>query len=89
MGKLGWGTWIRTKIDGVRVRSSTVELSPKRASVLGGALDNEAEPPRQEPMRDPIGNAAMLWRIFVAAALAFGAKAPHYRMSQRIVGGGS
>ena len=24
----GWGTWIRTKIDGVRVRSSTVELSP-------------------------------------------------------------
>jgi hypothetical protein len=26
--KIGWGTWIRTKIDGVRVRSSTVELSP-------------------------------------------------------------
>src|ERR1700730_5357991 len=26
--KLGWGTWIRTKIDGVRVRCSTVELSP-------------------------------------------------------------
>ena len=26
----GWGTWIRTKIDGVRVRSSTVELSPKQ-----------------------------------------------------------
>jgi hypothetical protein len=25
----GWGTWIRTKIDGVRVRCSTVELSPK------------------------------------------------------------
>src|SRR3984957_14389110 len=24
----GWGTWIRTKIDGVRVRCSTVELSP-------------------------------------------------------------
>jgi hypothetical protein len=23
----GWGTWIRTKIDGVRVRCSTVELS--------------------------------------------------------------
>lgn len=26
----GWGTWIRTKIDGVRVRSSTVELFPNR-----------------------------------------------------------
>jgi hypothetical protein len=24
----GWGTWIRTKIDGVRVRCSTVELFP-------------------------------------------------------------
>jgi hypothetical protein len=28
----GWGTWIRTKIDGVRVRCSTVELSPTRSS---------------------------------------------------------
>ena len=26
---VGWGTWIRTKINGVRVRCSTVELSPK------------------------------------------------------------
>jgi hypothetical protein len=24
----GWGTWIRTKINGVRVRRSTVELFP-------------------------------------------------------------
>src|SRR3984893_8728407 len=31
MGRIpGWGTWIRTKIDGVRVRCSTVELSPTR-----------------------------------------------------------
>jgi hypothetical protein len=27
---IGWGTWIRTKINGVRVRRSTVELFPKR-----------------------------------------------------------
>src|SRR5215813_9348499 len=26
----GWGTWIRTKINGVRVRCSTVELSPSK-----------------------------------------------------------
>jgi hypothetical protein len=26
----GWGTWIRTKINGVRVRCSTVELSPTK-----------------------------------------------------------
>jgi hypothetical protein len=34
----GWGTWIRTKIDGVRVRSSTVELSPKAGR---GPVDSE------------------------------------------------
>ena len=37
---IGWGTWIRTKIDGVRVRSSTVELSPTDA--LSGETDGEA-----------------------------------------------
>jgi hypothetical protein len=26
--RFGWRTWIRTKINGVRVRCSTVELSP-------------------------------------------------------------
>ena len=30
--EFGWGTWIRTKIDRVRVGSSTVELSPKGAA---------------------------------------------------------
>jgi hypothetical protein len=28
---IGWGTWIRTKILGVRVRCSTVELFPTEA----------------------------------------------------------
>lgn len=30
----GWGTWIRTKILGVRVRCSTVELFPNIFSAL-------------------------------------------------------
>lgn len=30
-GRIGWGTWIRTKTNGVRVRSSTVKLSPSNA----------------------------------------------------------
>ena len=34
----GWGTWIRTKIDGVRVRCSTVELSPIASPWRAGAL---------------------------------------------------
>jgi site-specific DNA recombinase len=29
--RFGWGTWIRTRINGVRVRCSTVELSPTRS----------------------------------------------------------
>jgi hypothetical protein len=33
----GWGTWIRTKIDGVRVRCSTVELSPNGRSRRGSS----------------------------------------------------
>ena len=32
----GWGTWIRTKINGVRVRCSTVELSPTKAFEIFG-----------------------------------------------------
>ncbi len=29
-GKVGWGTWIRTRTDGVRVRRSTVNLFPNK-----------------------------------------------------------
>jgi hypothetical protein len=49
----GWGTWIRTKIDGVRVRCSTVELSPngrsKRAGRRAGdsGVNSEAGAPAQ------------------------------------------
>src|SRR6185312_1402777 len=43
----GWGTWIRTKIDGVRVRCSTVELSPNGRFKRGfarwrGVVNSEA-----------------------------------------------
>lgn len=31
---IGWGTWIRTKTNGVRVRSSTIKLSPIKISYL-------------------------------------------------------
>lgn len=41
-GRIGWGTWIRTKINGVRVRRSTVELFPTRVSLarsVSGLID--------------------------------------------------
>ncbi|CAK7254810.1 protein of unknown function [Shinella sp. WSC3-e] len=39
-GRIGWGTWIRTKINGVRVRRSTVELFPSRGDTgLAGACE--------------------------------------------------
>jgi hypothetical protein len=31
-GNFGWGTWIRTRVDGVRVRSPTARRSPSRGS---------------------------------------------------------
>ena len=45
-GRSGWGTWIRTKIDGVRVRCSTVELFPSRAAPKIGARGVDFQPPR-------------------------------------------
>ena len=59
----GWGTWIRTKIDGVRVRCSTVELSPNaRAAIQSqrrGAVNSEAGVMAQARSRlktyDPLG----------------------------------
>ena len=37
--RFGWGTWIRTKIDGVRVRCSAVELSLTRWKAKFGRMD--------------------------------------------------
>src|ERR1700741_384432 len=31
-GIFGWGTWIRTRVDGVRVRSPTARRSPSRGA---------------------------------------------------------
>ena len=38
----GWGTWIRTRVDGVRVRSPTARRSPSRGSPAWGALGRRA-----------------------------------------------
>lgn len=32
-GRIGWGTWIRTRTNGVRVRGSTVNLFPSRCGL--------------------------------------------------------
>src|ERR1039457_4716773 len=53
---IGWGTWIRTKILGVRVRCSTVELSPSRAGRDGGR--NDPPPLCRRPLT--WGNSAAL-----------------------------
>ena len=47
---IGWGTWIRTKIDRVRVGSSTVELSPKENRKTG-SFSCCVEAGRDEPRR--------------------------------------
>ena len=43
LGKIGWGTWIRTKINGVRVRRSTVELFPNSLAAVAPSFDRVGE----------------------------------------------
>ena len=46
--EFGWGTWIRTRTNGVRVRGSTVNLFPKAAvgakpvGLVGGLINKSA-----------------------------------------------
>ena len=49
---VGWGTWIRTKIDGVRVRSSTVELSPNDEWSVAKRRVNSGGAPRRQEARE-------------------------------------
>ena len=46
----GWGTWIRTKINGVRVRCSTIELCPTNAAEIT-AFDGFTSPTEQFRIR--------------------------------------
>ena len=69
---IGWGTWIRTKINGVRVRCSTVELSPKRRRAerarTAGDLESAAD-----SVNLPAANAAARALMAAGNALAGGA----------------
>ena len=49
--KSGWGTWIRTKINGVRVRRSTVELFPN-------AIRSRLSAPLVRHINDLLGDAS-------------------------------
>ena len=42
---LGWGTWIRTRTSGVRVRGSTVKLSPSGETPSDSAVGVVSQPP--------------------------------------------
>ena len=43
-GIFGWGTWIRTKINGVRVRCSTIKLFPSRNFFYNNAFRSILQP---------------------------------------------
>ena len=52
---LGWGTWIRTRTDGVRVRCSTVKLFPNNGPRSGTHVSNDARRCQQHGL-DRIGH---------------------------------
>ncbi|MEA2779124.1 MAG: hypothetical protein QOK29_668 [Rhodospirillaceae bacterium] len=45
-GNFGWGTWIRTRVDGVRVRSPTARRSPSRGPAFAGCRATGRGPAR-------------------------------------------
>ena len=78
----GWGTWIRTKINGVRVRCSTIELFPNRSRVPGErgfgpgpSIEGEPQINRAAAYKvrvsrglPPLSVQAIFLRIFLAPA---------------------
>ena len=81
MKSIGWGTWIRTKIDGVRVRCSTVELSPNgrpkaRFRAWAWRVNSEARRAAQALRAggravgsSPAASRAKAWRLAVRSDL--------------------
>src|SRR6202142_4224309 len=79
--RFGWGTWIRTKIDGVRVRCSTVELSPNgrltaRFRAWAWRVNSEARRAARgrqaggRPVRSPLASSrAKAWPLAVRSDL--------------------
>ncbi len=53
----GWGTWIRTRTNGVRVRGSTVNLFPKTAPAFG-AYD------KTRSVKDRLAARSRFWAAF-------------------------
>ena len=87
----GWGTWIRTKINGVRVRCSTVELSPKASRMpasLCGRLSTEIGRALQGPpgMRAEQGREGRAGQPALTPAVYHGGAFVVGRSSLRISG---
>jgi hypothetical protein len=75
----GWWTWIRTKIDGVKVRCSTVELSPTRSpqKALKRKTLGRSQSPKSlvsAPFRAPKGAEVQVARLLFRPGSCGGAK---------------
>ena len=51
---IGWGTWIRTRTDGVRVRSSTVKLFPSISASSENSMAFNISSSRYKPKLEKI-----------------------------------
>ena len=91
--KNGWGTWIRTKINGVRVRCSTVELSPNgllrrpRARRRSGGVNSGGEGGLQPPLWADLGriesSPGALWRVRPVLRSCPALNSPRWAMAPR------
>ena len=68
----GWGSWIRTRTDGVRVRCSTVKLIPNRKGFATGVPMAHGNPANRSRKRKPGGAITAQRRYLQAHPVAFG-----------------
>lgn len=67
----GWGTWIRTKTSGVRVRCSTLKLFPSREAVIRArALNTDRSGGRKRHFDREAVPEPTIWTGDVVSALA-------------------
>ena len=71
-GGAGWGSWIRTRTDGVRVRCSTVKLIPNRKGFATGVPMAHGDPANRGRKRKPGGAITAQRRYLQAHPVAFG-----------------
>ena len=81
MRYIGWGTWIRTRTDGVRVRSSTVKLFPSISAFCENSMAFSISISRYKPKLEKIISAWCVQSVGKNSGQPISAIAPHFGLT--------